>query len=351
MTVRVYRSSDAGAPVLSGTVGSLIGLLDACLVNGYGAKAAAGWTKPYTSGANKAAYRMATGGGRTGFYLSVDDNGPGAGGAREAFLTGFQTLTAFNTGTGQFPSSGQLNIGTTPAGAVIARKSSTADATVRQWTIVADESVVYLFLETIDYTAPDARVSCCAMFGDIFSYAATDNYKCMLIGRNGVNDGGSSYEMMNWLNGSISTNTAPGHFMAAAQTGLSTSLPCGKHTDVAKLGSLAGNKGSGTTRQFNGAHGLGAAQATSVNLQYPNPTDGGLLMAPLWVNHNYGVRGYMKGAWAVLQSRPVNPGDTFAGTGALAGKTFQAIGVPAGYFGTDGGDFGILAIEVSDTWS
>lgn len=38
MTVQptLYRSTDVGAPILTGSVGSLIALLDACLVNGYG---------------------------------------------------------------------------------------------------------------------------------------------------------------------------------------------------------------------------------------------------------------------------------------------------------------------------
>ena len=36
MTVRVYRSSEFGAPVLDGLAGSLINVMDACLVNGFG---------------------------------------------------------------------------------------------------------------------------------------------------------------------------------------------------------------------------------------------------------------------------------------------------------------------------
>lgn len=42
MTVRVYRWDDASAPTLTGQLGSLITLLDAVLVNGYGSKTAAG---------------------------------------------------------------------------------------------------------------------------------------------------------------------------------------------------------------------------------------------------------------------------------------------------------------------
>ena len=35
-SVRVYQSTDTGAPAVSGTAGALITLLDACLQDGYG---------------------------------------------------------------------------------------------------------------------------------------------------------------------------------------------------------------------------------------------------------------------------------------------------------------------------
>ena len=49
MTVTVYRSTDASAPVLTGVAGAMKAVLDACLVNGYGAKAAAGWSAPFSA--------------------------------------------------------------------------------------------------------------------------------------------------------------------------------------------------------------------------------------------------------------------------------------------------------------
>lgn len=60
MTVRVFRSTDASAPALSGRPGSFVSLLDACLVDGYTGKPAAGWTKPYTGPV----------GGRPNFYTA-----------------------------------------------------------------------------------------------------------------------------------------------------------------------------------------------------------------------------------------------------------------------------------------
>ena len=68
MALTIYRSSDAGAPSLTGAAGSLIALLDACLRTGYGTKAGAGWTKPFT-GTNIAAFRQGAGG--NGRYLRV----------------------------------------------------------------------------------------------------------------------------------------------------------------------------------------------------------------------------------------------------------------------------------------
>ena len=69
MTVRVYQSTDTSAPVLTGVAGSLIALLDAVLVAGYGTQTAAGWTKPF-NGINKGVYKHA---GSNGYFRFVDD--------------------------------------------------------------------------------------------------------------------------------------------------------------------------------------------------------------------------------------------------------------------------------------
>lgn len=71
MTLTKYAYDDASAPSWGGaTAGAWITFLDAVLVNGYGAKPAAGWTKEY-SGTNKAVYRMGTGSSQR--YLRVND--------------------------------------------------------------------------------------------------------------------------------------------------------------------------------------------------------------------------------------------------------------------------------------
>lgn len=103
MPVTVYRSSDASAPSIGRTTGSIITLLDACLVNGYGAKAAAGWTKSY-SGTNAAVYRQ---GGNPQQYLYINDNvfADTAGNNSAPGIYGCQTATSITETDhkGRFP--------------------------------------------------------------------------------------------------------------------------------------------------------------------------------------------------------------------------------------------------------
>lgn len=102
MPIQIFRSTDAGAPILNGQMGSLITVLDAILVNGYGAQSAVGWTKPF-SGVNRAAYRLPA--GTNQHYLQVyDDQGANS---RHATARGFESMTDVDTGIDQFPTMAQ----------------------------------------------------------------------------------------------------------------------------------------------------------------------------------------------------------------------------------------------------
>src|SRR4051812_21450587 len=170
MPVTVYRSTDPSAPVLDGLAGSLVNLLDKCLVAGYGAKAAAGWTKPFT-GTNTAVFRQ---GGGNSFYLDVADNGPGVATTQEARLRGYEAMTAVATGTGPFPTVALA------ANGLFIRKSAAAAATARVWTLIADDRTFYLFIQSGDVAGQWWGFN----FGDFYSYVTgTDNYRTMIIGR------------------------------------------------------------------------------------------------------------------------------------------------------------------------
>ena len=185
MGVTLYKSTDASAPSLTGQTGSLVALLDAILVNGYGSQTAAGWTIAYT-GTSKRDYKQ--GSGSNGYYLDIDDSGPGAGSFREARLRGYEAMTALATGTNAFPTSAQATNG------VACRKSTTADATARPWYCVADATCFYLFVDTGDFTNPSYSMA--VHFGDFFSYKSGDTYNTILIGRNAENTGGAGSEAL-----------------------------------------------------------------------------------------------------------------------------------------------------------
>lgn len=169
MAYTEYRSTDSGAPVLSGTAGSLIALLDACLVNGYGAKAAAGWTKNY-SGTNKAVYRPSHG---SRFYLRVlDDGSDGAQGARLARVRGYESMSDVDTGTGEFPTDAQVS------GGLYLGKSSTADSTARTWVVLADgKRAIVMIAHHASHTQSYTQ----AFFGDLGGASAADPYAAMLV--------------------------------------------------------------------------------------------------------------------------------------------------------------------------
>ncbi len=305
MTVNVYNSADASAPVINASAGDLINLLDKCLVTGYGAKAGAGWTKPYT-GTNLAVFRMGGGNQR---YLRIDDSSVAA--TRLARLVAYESMSAVSTGTNAFPTEAQM------AGGLAHITSNSAG--VKDWTVVATDKMAYIM--TSASTGGTGIYSTLTIFGDITSYVAGDQYQTVLISNNttvlqGVPSSGS-------LSGAISTMLG-GHYIARKFDQNGIALNNGKHADMVKA---SANMGTGS-------------------IPYPNPSDGGLYLSPVWANETLGgLRGLFPGLWS--SCHPVGAfanNDTFAGAGSLAGKTFVVK-----TFGSSGLS-GSVILETSDTW-
>jgi len=123
----------------------------------------AGWTKPYT-GTNLAVYRINSTTG-TGSYLRIDDTG-----TTEMRVVGYSAMTGINTGTDPFPTSTQVS------GGGFVRKSSTADATARPWTILADDRGFYLNVNVNGTTEYKTY-----WFGDFNSFSTgTTTWDCIL---------------------------------------------------------------------------------------------------------------------------------------------------------------------------
>lgn len=164
---RIYSSTDAGAPQLSGQVGSLLVVLDAVLVDGYGVgdafKPGAGWTR-HLSAVGKRAYRNDPYAG-SGFVLEVDDSAS-VGTARYARARGYSALRAFGDGDDATPSPSAL-----PAGSIVA-KSNSLGATASRWVAVADSRCLYLFTNLNPAALVDQRHA--HFFGDFISYKPGD---------------------------------------------------------------------------------------------------------------------------------------------------------------------------------
>jgi len=266
-----------------------------------------GWTLAFGPTVNVADYQQ---GGGNQFYLDVNDNGSGA--ATSARLRGYEVMTALATGTGPFPTAVQF------ANGLFARKATAANATARPWFVVADDRTIYV----ITFPGDSSRYFG-FMFGDIYSAVVGDGFRTELIAMT-VEDGAGSSEHLARVVASLAV--VAGHYIARPYTGIGSALNVGKSADASKQ--------AGATTELAGA------------ITYPNAPDGGLYLAPLWVNEGgIYVRGRLRGFWCFLHAiTSLTDGDTFSGAGALSGRTFLFLKptAPAGA--------GAFVLETSDTW-
>jgi hypothetical protein len=304
----IYRSSDGSAPTLTGETDSLCALLHACLVTGYGSQSAAGWSRPF-DGASKSVFRPGAG---SQFYLRVDDAGPGAATFQEARLRAYESMSDVDTGTNPFPTVAQLANGS------FVRKSAAASSTARTWLLAADARTLYFFAQTGDV----ANTYFAFMFGDFYSYVGSDAYNAVLIGRAAENSASGTSERLDALS-AITAVTAHTH-VARAHTGLGASTAYGRHGDAAK----------------------GSATALNGVLALPNGPDSKIYLSPIFLHDPtaspYHVRGHLRGLYHFLHPvATVGDGDTFGGTGEMAGRSFLIL--------KTSGNSGVYVLETSDT--
>lgn len=323
MTVNVYYSTDASAPTINvGGIG-LGAILLACLVNGYGSRAAAGWTNASLTGTGANQFVFKQGTGSNGFYIQVDDSAT-AGSNTSVKATMFETMSAYNTGTNATPSALQLS-----GGVFWQRGSGATTGSPQRWFVIATAKTFYFWLEG-DSNNGASALGTCGGFGDIDSFRSGDAYGTILMGYSSTSTPSSG---MGFIAGG-GTNLG-GHYMMRRWDQLSSGLQVGKHCDI-------GKSNIPLTGGLLGATGLA----------YPNPEEGGIYLSPIWVHENLinaqiSVRGIIPGQWAMLHN--ITPGanavvkslDQWNGTGALAGKTFQ-------FFIINGG---VIVFEISNTWS
>lgn len=235
--VKYFHSELPGAPVLNGTPGSLIAVLDACLKDGWGLLTATSVTvtggvatatfatghafEPHTvarvAGAGTAAIngdkRVSTTSANTISWPAVGVvDGPVSGtitvklapadweklsgtnsaayrsgaadaskcwvrvadtGTRVARMRAYETMTDADTGVGPTPTETQL------AGGIYVPKSDAATTAARKWIVAASDSGVVLLT---GYYGSYPNDYCPTYFGDFPSLKAGDAYNCLIAG-------------------------------------------------------------------------------------------------------------------------------------------------------------------------
>jgi hypothetical protein len=257
-----------------------------------------GWTKPFATAGNVAAYRISAVDG-TGAYLRMDDSGTLDGRA-----VAYESMSDVNTGVGPFPTAVQLS------GGAYWTKSGSADANARQWMIVGDSCAMYM--TGAPYNNPAAERGALSQpwrglhfFGDINSVKAVDPYRAVHHA---------------WSTAAINTTNTGGYCFS--YLGVSSYRRAYAARGSAGVGSSVGYDCSsvGPVRPPSGRY----SGSASDSIPFPNPADNGLYVVPFYLNASMdGYRGTLPGCYS-------SPQDLFTGV------PFQDRGLVSGVSGFPG---------------
>lgn len=189
-----FKSTDAGAPVLTGVAGSLIPVVE-WLTVGKG-----GYTKPFV-GANLAVFRSDSGNRP---FLRIDDTQ-----ARYSRLRAYRNMTAISTGTGQFPTTSQaVNLNTWG----LVKRFAADSNPIRYWGIRTNRYIV-MILEYGIHAVEGANYRELFIFGDVPSLCEADAYNSILQGTYNIDTGYP--DLLAQMSGTFAPNGATGQSQAA----------------------------------------------------------------------------------------------------------------------------------------
>ncbi len=369
-SVKYFHSGMPGAPVLSGTAGATIAVLDACLVTGWGLKT----VETLVVAGNVATANISTGHSASERQVIL------IAGASPAALNGEWRVTSTTVNTVQFVTEGisdqtatgtitlkiaptgwakpfsstnlavyqstdpaasnmllrvndtdtttcqvvgyesmsSVDVGSAPFPTVAQKttglwwqKSNAADATARPWFIVADTRAMYYGKA---YVSSMPTVFDIGVFGDIASVKSVDPYACALFGRgdSGVSTPTSSDQLS-----AASVALAP-LYIARSYSGVGAAVQCSKNYP----------------RPVFYASETAVYSGSSSAIPYPNPADGGLYVSPLLMAEGStqttvaALRGSLPGFYCIPQQIPQGAfaqGDKVIGVSQLPGRTLLAV--------------------------
>ena len=390
-SVKYFNNTMAGAPVLNGTAGSLIALLDAVLVNGFDLKSATSLTVAggvatlaftgahsaqidsviVVAGSSVAALNgeqkvTVVGAGVVKFATAAADgvasgaitfkmaplgfvkpfNGPNLAAYKSsdvassgfylrvddttttsARVVGYESMSDINTGLGAFPTAVQV-----PGGGYWA-KSSLATAAPVVWAIHGDSRFFYITIQAGSSSAAARQVSPSRCFGDPIAFKpGGDPYACVL----------------NYSATSVVDSMTTGAVGSGADAVVSA---CPRDYTGLGSGTLA------AIYSFSSAGGATVSGTTNSMSAFPSPVDGGLWLAETYlaVAGLFVPRAKMPGFYRTPQTGVWNTfkmNDRTPGSGLVAGRNLMAVTTSITVFTatSDASNTGIAFIDITGPW-
>lgn len=335
MTVRVYKSSDAGAPQLSSTADTLIDVLTGCLVTGYGSKTAAGWTRPYND-TNVAVFKQGGTSPKHSHYLRVEDVG-----GTSARVVGYETMSDANTGTNPFPDNLQLS------GGLYWYKP--ISATTRPWMVFATERTFYIWWVTDggtsitgpNYNFPTLNNSgynpMMYMFGDFVSFDPGEKYSCIIIGNSSNASSTGAFATVDPHAGLLGSTIYATHFVS--RPSVATSNAFNRANASAAVTKCYSSFGHGTYATIAGSDTIGT---------HPYYAQNKIYFSRVWIVETTLSQQTMRGELPGIYMTPLalyGVEDTHTLTSAnFPGKTLMCKTCRVA------SSFGYVYVETSDTW-
>ena len=377
----------SGAPQLDGLAGSLIGILDACLVSGFGLQAAtitvasgvATLTTPLAHGFELHQVVEVAGAtpsglngrqrvlSRTTTAITFDATGIADGAAtgsitvklapagwskvysgtnkaayrsnnvsgsqtflrvddtvgRNARVVGYETMSDVDTGEGPFPTAAQIS------GGGWWPKSNSATSSARAWTVVANDRTVYLHTGCGD--SAGASGSVCG-FGDFASYKMSDGYSSIIFAASADVSGDVGNQQLNSIEiaRAVVDTTA---YLQRSFSGIPDSVLAKHAPESYSYGNTPSGAGYGFVTTF------------------PNMPDSGLVLSRKMIfETGVCLRGVLSGAYLTPQNcHTFYSRNTLQdGSGDLAGRKLLAVkcGSPAGTSSQ-----GVMFFDITGPWA
>lgn len=324
-TTRYFSSSDSGAPVITGQVGTIYNALKAMLVgtsgvaygSGGSAKPSCGWSILFDNSSNKIVFQNSVTSGATGCCVRVLDNGTsGAINAQFATFFVYASMSNIDTGVDPAPTTSQSSVG------IGIYKSATANSTARSWFAWGDEKTFYLTIQNGDGTGAYA-VSFIG-FGDFSSLVNGDTYNYFAAGNTGTSFGFNT--------DCFQLGSAPTHLFLGRGTITTTGAVNPTNYSILPPGTATGIPGN------------------SAGINYPDSVMSGVAYATPVFHYNNTFRGVLRGIKIPLHkiSSSFSNGAVLPSyVGAPSGSTLRA----ATFQGSSGaGAIGMVAVESALSW-